>query len=63
MTDARPRTIPPPSAPPPMVIHGVDESPQQPGLIPALSPAGEPPSSPAPPLEPVLSADHPEVPS
>jgi hypothetical protein len=58
---ARPETgrvIPPPSSPPPTV----DKSSTVPGhLFPALSPAGEPPSSPAPPHELVLPADQPEV--
>ena len=40
----------------------VDQSTPAPGnLFPALSPAGEPPSSPAPPFELVLPADQPEV--
>jgi hypothetical protein len=47
------RVIPPPSGPPPTV----EKSSTAPGyrLLPALSPAGELPSSPAPPDEHVLT--------
>jgi len=42
------RTIPPPSAPPPRVLTQSSTAPGN-HVAPALSPAGEPPSSPAPP--------------
>jgi hypothetical protein len=61
MTSTRNRrsgVIPPPSAPPPRV----DSRSTEPGtlFVPALSPAGELPSSPAPPLL-NLPTDRPEV--
>jgi hypothetical protein len=53
------RVIPPPSAPPPRV----DSRSTEPGtlFVPALSPAGELPSSPAPPFRFAFPAEHTEV--